>query len=383
MSDIPSQYGQLVKFDEAISNLKSKVQIPTESYKDLLGHIHARAFTVAGATKAELLNDLYKAVLAANENGETITEFRARFDKAVSKHGWSYNGKRGWRTQVIYQNNKNTARAAGRWQQQERVKHRRPYLLYLTAGDSRVRPQHSAWNYILLPIEHNFWHTHYPPNGWNCRCKVVSLSDADIKRMGLTVTPDSALKNYQKPFTEVDPTTGEELERLPGIDLGWDYNPGLAWLGADKATGQMLAKLDHQIRDVATPIFNNAINEGQSYFKSQVATIAAKQSLGKPESGTNLTLGHLHPNLFKTVLDIAPETKSTLVVIDEAMIKTAIQLIGFEQTTDLMKLVQTQAESTFNQSVLQYVANGILLTIEVGPDMNRVVAVKVLVTDEP
>ncbi|KZN61778.1 hypothetical protein [Pseudoalteromonas luteoviolacea] len=138
----------------------------------------------------------------------------------------------------------------------------------------------------------------------------------------------------------------------------------------------MLAKLDHQIREVATPIFNNAINEGQSYFKSQVATIAAKQSLGKPESGTKLTLGHLHPNLFKTVLDIAPETKSTLVVIDEAMIKTAIQIIGFEQTTQLMKLIQTHAESTFNQSVLQYVVNGILLTIEIGPDMNRVVAIK-------
>ncbi|MBQ4814611.1 hypothetical protein J8M20_24840, partial [Pseudoalteromonas luteoviolacea] len=91
---------------------------------------------------------------------------------------------------------------------------------------------------------------------------------------------------------------------------------------------------------------------------------------------TKLTLGHLHPNLFKTVLDIAPETKSTLVVIDEAMIKTAIQLIGFEQTTQLMKLIQTQAESTFNQSVVQYVVNGILITIEVGPDMNRVVALK-------
>jgi hypothetical protein len=46
--------------------------------------------------------------------------------------------------QVIYQNNKNTARAAGRWQQQERLKQRRPYLMYLTAGELRVRPEHGS-----------------------------------------------------------------------------------------------------------------------------------------------------------------------------------------------------------------------------------------------
>ncbi|MCF6442193.1 hypothetical protein L1077_22460 [Pseudoalteromonas luteoviolacea] len=187
------------------------------------------------------------------------------------------------------------------------------------------------------------------------------LSDADIKRMGLTVTPNSVLKNYQKPFTDVDPTTGEKLERLPGIDLGWDYNPGLAWLGADKATGQMLAN-----------------NEGQNHFKSQVAKVAAKQALGKPDSGAKLTIGHLHPKLFKSVLDVAPETKSTPVVIDEPMLKTTIQVIGFEQTTELMKLVQAQTNSTFNQSVLQFVTNGVQITIQIDPDMKRVVEVKLV-----
>ncbi|MDK1286408.1 hypothetical protein [Pseudoalteromonas umbrosa] len=93
----------------------------------------------------------------------------------------------------------------------------------------------------------------------------------------------------------------------------------------------MLAKLDHQIREVTTPIFNAAINEGRDYFISQVAKVAAKQALGKPDSGTKLTLGHLHPKLFKSVLDVAPETKSTLVVIDESMLKPLFKLSGLNK----------------------------------------------------
>lgn len=140
----------------------------------------------------------------------------------------------------------------------------------------------------------------------------------------------------------------------------------------------MLAKLDHQIRGMATQIFYAAINKGQKNFKPQVANVTAKQALGKPDSGTKLTIGHLHPKLFKSALDVAPETKITLVVIDEAMLKTAIQIIGVEQTTELMKFVQTQTNSTFNQSVLQFIANGIQITIQIEPDMNRIVEVKLV-----
>ncbi|MBQ4836488.1 hypothetical protein [Pseudoalteromonas luteoviolacea] len=132
------------------------------------------------------------------------------------------------------------------------------------------------------------------------------------------------------------------------------------------------------------PVFTGLSEESKVEFhglaksRNERPLTAAKQALGKPKSGTKLTLGHLHPKLFKTVLDVAPETKSTLVVIDEAMLKTAIQIIGFEQTTELMKLVQTQANSTFNQSVLKFIANGVQITIQIDPDMNRVVEVKLV-----
>lgn len=376
MPGLTPQYGDLVKFKEAISHLKSKIQIPTSHWDDLLGQIHARAFTIAGATKTELLNDLYKDVLKAIDSGETLSEFRKRFDSTVSKHGWSYNGKRGWRTQVIYQNNKNTARAAGRWEQQTRIKNRRPYLLYLTAGDTRVRPKHAKWNYILLPIEHNFWNSHYPPNGWGCRCKVVSLSDADIKRMELTVTPDSALGDYNKPFIEVNQKTGEELERLPGIDLGWDYNPGKAWIGADKSTGHMIASLEQDIREQIIPQFNAAIYKAEPIFRSHVAKVAAKQALNKKlDDGSVIILGHMHSN---TVLKVASKSAlgSTLITIDETVLAQAISILGYEQAIRLMMIVQQQGQTAFNKSVVQLVVDGIQVTIQIQSDINRVVAVK-------
>jgi SPP1 gp7 family putative phage head morphogenesis protein len=46
---------------------------------------------------------------------------------------------------------------------------------YVTMRDDRVRPEHAALNGTTLPQGHPFWTTHWPPNGWNCRCQVVTL----------------------------------------------------------------------------------------------------------------------------------------------------------------------------------------------------------------
>lgn len=46
-------------------------------------------------------------------------------------------------------------------------------LRYMTAGDRRVRTSHRAIDRIRKPKSDPFWNTHYPPNGWNCRCDVV------------------------------------------------------------------------------------------------------------------------------------------------------------------------------------------------------------------
>ena len=113
---------------EAVRFFQDKLLIPTRRWEDMIGPIHAKGFAVAGATKLGLLQDLYGSIEKAIIDGTTITDFRKDFDNIVSKHGWSYNGKRGWRTSVIFRQNKQSAYMAGRWQQIWRVRDELPFL---------------------------------------------------------------------------------------------------------------------------------------------------------------------------------------------------------------------------------------------------------------
>jgi len=110
-------------FPEQIDFFRQKQNLPTERYDDILKEAHDRAFVVAGAMKADLLNDLRKAVDKAIAEGKTIDWFRKEFEAIVQKHGWEgWTGSdtkagRDWRTRVIYKTNLSASYAAGRWQQ--------------------------------------------------------------------------------------------------------------------------------------------------------------------------------------------------------------------------------------------------------------------------
>lgn len=279
--------GQL-PFNEAIEHFQKKLLIPSRQWTDLVGPIHAKAFTVAGATSLELLQDLYSAVQDSILDGTTLTEFRKRFDDIVARHGWSYKGKRGWRTRVIFQTNKRNAYMAGRWAQIWRLKEHRPYLQYLTVGDERVRESHRPWHRMVLAIDHPFWKTHYPPNGWLCRCNVRSLSKAELEDQGLTV------QNPEPPTPSdyPDPTTGEVINKYPGVDVGWDYNVGQAWLAPDAIFGQQLMQIPKDLRSKALQWMDTDVFDRP--FKSMVDKVALQIATGrKVANGQAVTAGYL------------------------------------------------------------------------------------------
>jgi len=50
---------------------------------------------------------------------------------------------------------------------------------YVTVGDERVRDEHAGFDGTRLPKSNEFWQIFTPPNGWNCRCSIIDIFEAE------------------------------------------------------------------------------------------------------------------------------------------------------------------------------------------------------------
>ncbi len=248
MAEQPSVASGALKrpFAEQVAFFRAKLGnlVPTDRWDDLQKSAHDRAFTVAGATKADLLADLAAATDRAVTEGKSLEAFRKDFMAIVQKNGWQgFTGdesaaRRAWRTRVIYQTNASSSYNAGREAQIAeggfalKVYHHNDSVLH-------PRPQHLAWDGLVLPVEHPFWKTHSPQNGWGCQCYVTGARNADAARR-LGGDPD---KDLPAGWDENDPKTGAPV----GIDKGWDYAPGASVVHQVRKMAEKTLQWDYQL----------------------------------------------------------------------------------------------------------------------------------------
>ena len=231
---------------EAIAFLRQKTNQTTERWTDVWNEAHSRAFSVAGAATEAIVQDFRAAVAKAIEQGTTLEEFRRDFDDIVAKHGWVHTGSAGWRSQIIYETNLSTAYSAGRYAQMTEpdILEAFPYWRYQHNAAVHPRIQHLDWSGLVLRADDPWWGTHYPPNGWRCHCSVSAVSEGGLRRMGRTKPDTAPPVDLQKVRLKVGDGAYREVEVPRGIDPGFSYNPGQAWLEhADRpVVGQMPAK---------------------------------------------------------------------------------------------------------------------------------------------
>lgn len=295
-------------FAEQIAFFRQKLNLPTERWDDIRHAAHDRAFVVAGVTKADLLADLRQAVDKAISTGTSLETFRKDFRKIVADHGWQgwtgegTPGGFAWRTKVIYETNLRSSYAAGRWAQlnDPGLQQLMPYWEYVHSDSVlHPRPLHLAWNGLTLLASDPFWKTHFTPNGWGCKCRIVAR-----------VRPRPGAVTEPLPAWEViDDATGAPV----GIDKGWDYTPGA---GVDMALRQMvqdkLINYPEAIGKALSRDINRYIN-AQELASDYAARVLADRSKIEP-----LWLGFVE-NFEMVSAAVGRDVKGYLVVLpDEA-----------------------------------------------------------------
>jgi SPP1 gp7 family putative phage head morphogenesis protein len=207
---------------------KDKIKLGPAEFKKLSDEAKIRAFGISGIAKGDELTTVFNSLQAAIDKGISYGDFKKECADIFARRGWT--GKREWRVQNIFRTNIQTAYNSGRYQTQKDNADAFPYLQYNAVNDRRTRPTHRALDGKVFPINHPFWDTWYPPNGYRCRCSTLSLTEGQIKRMGMPVeTADPT----DTPVEIADPRTGAKMtvqQLLP--DPGFAQHPGkVVWGG--------------------------------------------------------------------------------------------------------------------------------------------------------
>ncbi len=265
--------------------LLSKGASVTFDWEEMLEQEHDFNFTVAKMTELDMLTDTQLLVTQAITEGMTYQQFASLLKPMLIKKSWW--GKQvmvdPWsdeerevqlgsdkRIRTIYETNMRTARAYGQYQRTLRTSQTLPYYVY-ELGPSRVhRKEHLKWAGLMLPVDDPFWETHYPPNGWGCKCRLRQVSQWEYERLqrdGLTervqeldesgmptgrfTTETVAVKTTAPPIDMqqyVNKRTGEVTFVPEGIDPGWAYHPKYRRQALDKEMAQKEAAYDQAAR---------------------------------------------------------------------------------------------------------------------------------------
>lgn len=167
---------------------KDKIDVPTGSWRELLDNEHRWAFSIAGITNAQILEDVRRSLIDELEkpDGLSYREWLKQFDQVTAKSGWQPDG---WRSRLIFQQNIRNSFAAGRWHQMTD-----PKLLRETGGwqwrhrwPENPRREHLALNgKIYPPGERSFDRQGVPPGGhFHCHCVLTVVSQVEMEERGL------------------------------------------------------------------------------------------------------------------------------------------------------------------------------------------------------
>lgn len=247
---------------EAVAFFRQKGYRIGFDYRDVERGEHQASFTVAKAMQQDLLADIRHHIDQAIIDGTTLNTFRDNLRPNLVKRGWwgkatmtdPQTGEQKLvqlgsprRLKVIYDTNLRTAHAEGQWERIQDSKASLPYLMYDHTPSPHERPQHAAWDGLILRADDPWWLNHYPVKEYGCKCGVIQLGPRQLERHGLAVSKAPEEKYY----TYTNQRTGETLQVPEGVNPSFFYPPGGRQAGLSEYLVSRIERLQADLRPAA------------------------------------------------------------------------------------------------------------------------------------
>lgn len=215
MASDPLSLDSVLEFREAIEAFRRRVPMTRQAWDALVGAARERAFMVSNVAQVDVIQQVFTAIDDAVKNGDTLEDFKQKVGPSLEA-AWSGTvDSPAARMETIFRTNVQTAYAAGHAEQRDNpvIKRRRPFNQYRAINDARTSSICRPLNGVVRPADDPWWASNSPPRHFNCRCRIVPLTEAQAKAAGVT----------------------ESTEALPAAQEGFGAKPTLANWQPEKA----------------------------------------------------------------------------------------------------------------------------------------------------
>ena len=172
------------QFEEAAAWFRSRTPVTPSEWESLNHQARRQAFTVAGAVSLRVVQLLLSSIGRAIEKGQPLERWKA--DLRKSKTLAEFASKNSAVLKTAFATANQTAHSAGRWRQLQEpsVRALTPYLMYEATLDAYTTDLCKGLNGTILPNDHPWWLTHFPPLHFFCRSLLRGLSPEMAKQRG-------------------------------------------------------------------------------------------------------------------------------------------------------------------------------------------------------
>ncbi|EFO6538502.1 phage head morphogenesis protein [Salmonella enterica] len=228
---------------DAIAYFESKGYATGFNWYDVQAQANAKAFTVAGVLRLDILADIQNGLKPALSDGDTERDIERKLLPLLEQKGWIGKGlvadpETGelWgkrltprRIGTIFSTSIQSAYAAGRWKQQVANKTERPYWQRVAVMDLHTRPRHALLNGFTAAADSPVWDCFYPPDGYGCRCRIRAFTKAQVEARGLAVH-EPELYDIEQEYGIPGKTRTVKAMKIGSevytADPGFGFNPG-------------------------------------------------------------------------------------------------------------------------------------------------------------